>query len=72
MDGLEFSLLSISNASTRSDVLLLRMQGDEPTAFVTYERLESKIIELLTTHACDPDTDDTLLQVRKLGEAGDN
>lgn len=51
-----------------SNVLLLRMQGDEPTAFVTYERLESKIIELLTTHACDPDTDDTLLQVRKLGE----
>jgi hypothetical protein len=38
-------------------------QGDEPTAFVTYERLEAKILELLEKHSCDPDGDDTLLQV---------
>lgn len=39
------------------------MQGDEPTAFVTYDRLEAKILELLSSHVCDADTDDTLLQV---------
>lgn len=40
----------------------LQIQEDEPTAFVTYEKLEKKLIEALETGEYAPDSADVLLQ----------
>lgn len=37
------------------------MQEDEPTTFITYEKFEKKMIQVLQTGEYAPDTDDTLL-----------
>jgi hypothetical protein len=37
------------------------MQEDEPTAFVSYDRFEQKMLELLETGEYAPDCEDTLL-----------
>jgi hypothetical protein len=37
------------------------LQGDEPSAFVTYARLEKKVMELMDSHEYDPDPGDILL-----------
>ncbi len=42
------------------------IMGDEPTAWVVYDRLESKALELLKARTYDADTDDTLMQAFKV------
>jgi hypothetical protein len=42
-------------------VLCLQMQEDEPTSFVTYERFEAKMLELLESEEYAPDAEDTLM-----------
>lgn len=37
------------------------MQEDEPSTFVTYERFEKKMLEVLFTNEYEPDTDEVLL-----------
>jgi hypothetical protein len=37
------------------------MQEDEPSTFVTYERFEKKMLEVLFTNEYEPDTDEMLL-----------
>lgn len=37
------------------------MQEDEPSTFVTYERFEKKMLEVLFTNEYEPDTDEILL-----------
>lgn len=37
------------------------MQEDEPSTFVTYDRFEKKMLEVLYTNEYEPDTDETLL-----------
>ena len=39
-----------------------QIQEDEPTAFVTYEKFEKKMLEVLDTQEFAPDTEDVLLQ----------
>ncbi|RHY34204.1 hypothetical protein DYB32_001084 [Aphanomyces invadans] len=41
--------------------ILPEMQEDEPSTFVTYERFEKKMLEVLYSHEYEPDTDETLL-----------
>ncbi|DBA05201.1 TPA: hypothetical protein N0F65_005051 [Lagenidium giganteum] len=41
--------------------ILPEMQEDEPSTFVTYERFEKKMLEVLYTNEYQPDTDETLL-----------
>ena len=40
----------------------MQIQEDEPTAFVTYEKFEKKMLEVLETQEFAPDTEDVLLQ----------
>jgi Ca2+-binding EF-hand superfamily protein len=42
--------------------ILPSMQGDEPTAFVTYAKLEEVLLSLIHCKAADPDPEDILLQ----------
>ncbi|RLN43896.1 hypothetical protein BBJ28_00013971 [Nothophytophthora sp. Chile5] len=37
------------------------MQEDEPSTFVTYDRFEKKMLEVLYTNEYEPDSDETLL-----------
>lgn len=37
------------------------MQEDEPSTFVTYDRFEKKMLEVLYTNEYEPDADETLL-----------
>lgn len=37
------------------------MQEDEPNTCITYEKFQSKMIQVLTTNEYAPDTDDQLL-----------
>lgn len=37
------------------------MQEDEPSTFVTFERFEKKMLEVLYTNEYEPDSDETLL-----------
>ncbi|KAJ0409669.1 hypothetical protein P43SY_008541 [Pythium insidiosum] len=39
----------------------LQMQEDEPSTFVTYDRFEKKMLEVMYTNEYAPDTDETLL-----------
>ncbi|ETV72385.1 hypothetical protein H257_12529 [Aphanomyces astaci] len=41
--------------------ILPEMQEDEPSTFVTYDRFEKKMLEVLYSHEYEPDTDETLL-----------
>ncbi|KAF1325173.1 Calmodulin-like protein, partial [Globisporangium splendens] len=41
--------------------ILPEMQEDEPSTFVTYDRFEKKVLEVLYTNEYEPDTDETLL-----------
>ncbi|OQS05675.1 hypothetical protein THRCLA_20558 [Thraustotheca clavata] len=41
--------------------ILPEMQDDEPSTFVTYEKFEKKMLEVMYTHEYEPDTDETLL-----------
>ncbi|KAF0697760.1 Aste57867_11553 [Aphanomyces stellatus] len=41
--------------------ILPEMQEDEPSTFVTYEKFEKKMLEVLYSHEYEPDTDETLL-----------
>ncbi|RLN72350.1 hypothetical protein BBJ28_00021184, partial [Nothophytophthora sp. Chile5] len=54
-----------TEASAEVDVLLLqqigKMQEDEPSTFVTYDRFEKKMLEVLYTNEYEPDSDETLL-----------
>ena len=45
--------------------ILPSMQGDEPTSFVTYAKLEEVMLELMFHKVCDPDPEDILLQAFK-------
>ena len=38
------------------------MQEDEPTAFVTYEKFEKKMLDIMIAGEYKPDIDDTLRQ----------
>lgn len=42
--------------------VLPEIQEDEPTAFVTYEKFEKKMLQVLESQEFAPDTDDVLLQ----------
>ncbi|ETN18145.1 hypothetical protein PPTG_03837 [Phytophthora nicotianae INRA-310] len=49
---------------TEKDIIkkiLPDMQEDEPSTFVTYDRFEKKMLEVLYTNEYEPDTDETLL-----------
>lgn len=37
------------------------MQEDEPSTFVTYERFEKKMLDVLFNNEYEPDTDETVL-----------
>lgn len=40
----------------------LQIQEDEPTAFVTYDKFEKKMLAVMESQEFSPDTEDTLLQ----------
>jgi calmodulin len=42
--------------------ILPEMQDDEPTGFVSYKKFEKKMLQILATKECDPDSGDMLLQ----------
>lgn len=42
--------------------ILPQMQDEEPTGFVSYQKFEKKMLHLLATKECDPDSGDALLQ----------
>ena len=49
------------------------MQDDEPTTYVTYDRLKTVMLRLLKTKEWEPDAEDILIQafkVRSTGESG--
>ncbi|OQR93072.1 hypothetical protein ACHHYP_02945 [Achlya hypogyna] len=37
------------------------MQDDEPSTFVTYEKFEKKMLEVMYSHEYEPDSDETLM-----------
>jgi Ca2+-binding EF-hand superfamily protein len=41
---------------------LPEMQDDEPTGFVRYDKLEKRLMELLASGECEPDSREVLLQ----------
>ncbi len=45
--------------------ILPSMQGDEPTAFVTYNKLEEHLLVLLREKTYEPDPEDILIQAFK-------
>lgn len=45
------------------------MQEDEPSTFVTYDRFEKKMLEVLYTNEYEPDTDETLLAAFRVLDA---
>lgn len=51
----------------RSPTCCAQIQEDEPTAFVTYEKFEKKMLEVLETQEFAPDTEDVLLQAFRVG-----
>ena len=42
--------------------ILPEMQDDEPTGFVSYQKFEKKMLQILATKECDADSGDILLQ----------
>lgn len=42
--------------------ILPEVQDDEPTGFVSYQKFEKKMLQILATKECDPDSGDILLQ----------
>ncbi|KAE9071070.1 hypothetical protein PF010_g26021 [Phytophthora fragariae] len=49
---------------TEKDIMkknLPEMQGGEPSTFVTHDRFEKKMLEVLYTNEYEPDADETLL-----------
>lgn len=42
--------------------ILPEVQDDEPTGFVSYQKFEKKMLSILATKECDPDSGDVLLQ----------
>lgn len=42
--------------------ILPEMQDDEPTGFVSYQKFEKKMLQILASKECDPDSGDVLLQ----------
>lgn len=42
--------------------ILPQMQDDEPTGFVSYQKFEKKMLQILATKELDPDSGDVLLQ----------
>ncbi len=47
------------------ETVLPDMMEDEPTAFVTYEKFEKKMLEVMAQNLYEPDTDDILLAAFK-------
>ena len=43
------------------ETVLPDMMEDEPTAFVTYEKFEKKMLEVMAQNLYEPDTDDVML-----------
>ena len=52
---------SFRHAITLCTVLSTQMQDDEPSSFVTFDRFEQKMLELLESDEYAPDSEDTLL-----------
>ena len=48
------------------EAILPDMQEDEPILYVTYEKFEKKMLQVLQNHEDEPDADDTLLQAFRL------
>ena len=42
--------------------ILPEVQDEEPTGFVSYQKFEKKMLQILATKECDPDSGDILLQ----------
>lgn len=42
--------------------ILPEMQDDEPTGFVSYSKFEKKMIKILASKECEPDSTDLILQ----------
>lgn len=42
--------------------ILPEMQDDEPTGFISYQKFEKKMLQILATKEWDPDSGDVLLQ----------
>ncbi|TMW55196.1 hypothetical protein Poli38472_013087 [Pythium oligandrum] len=49
--------------------ILPEMQEDEPSTFVTYDRFEKKMLEVMYTNEYAPDTDETLLAAFRVLDA---
>jgi hypothetical protein len=49
-------------------MLAMQMQEDEPSTFVTYDRFEKKMLEVLYTNEYEPDADETLLAAFRVSE----
>ena len=56
------SLGAYPNEKVLVDVILPQVQDDEPTGFVCYQKFEKKMLQILATKECDPDSGDMLLQ----------
>ena len=51
----------IINEGEVVETVLPDMMEDEPTAFVTYEKFEKKMLEVMAQNLYEPDTDDVML-----------
>ncbi|KAG9409379.1 hypothetical protein AC1031_019632 [Aphanomyces cochlioides] len=49
--------------------ILPEMQEDEPSTFVTYDKFEKKMLEVLYSHEYEPDTDETVLAAFRVLDA---
>lgn len=52
--------------------ILPEMQDDEPTGFVSYVKFEKKMLQILASRECEPDSSDLLLQAFRTIDADGN
>jgi calmodulin len=52
--------------------ILPQMQDDEPTGFVSYQKFEKKMLQILATKEWEPDRGDTLLQAFRTIDSENN
>ena len=46
--------------------ILPQMQDDEPTGYVHYKKFEQKMLQLLASRECEPDSSDIILQAFRI------
>lgn len=52
--------------------ILPDMQDDEPTGFVSYGKFEKKMLQILASRECEPDSSDLILQAFRTIDADGN